>query len=122
MRPEVVPGFGMARPKRDRRTQRRQRALQIFRPPAGRTEVILRIEERGRELHRTGELGERAWRVTQLPEHEATAIVRFRHCGCVADRVRKHAPPHRKILATLGDEPEQVVRLGRCGILLERGV
>ena len=117
---EIVAGFGIVRPEGYRRPQRGQRALEILRPPAGRPEVILRIEERGRELHGTGKLGERPLCISELTEHEAAPIVGFRHFRRVTNRVGEERGGTRQILAPLGNNAEQVVGLGRRGTDLER--
>jgi hypothetical protein len=54
----------MARPQLDGCPQGRLRAGDVARPPACRSEVVLRVEERGVELDRALELGNRFRRAT----------------------------------------------------------
>jgi hypothetical protein len=44
---KVVTSFGMIRAQLDRCLERRERAVEVARPPPRRTEVILRIKEPG---------------------------------------------------------------------------
>ncbi len=76
---KVVARFGMARLEPRRGLQSDERAVEVFRPPPRRAEVILRVEQPGIDQDCLFELTNRLLRLTLLTSHEAQAVVGLGH-------------------------------------------
>ena len=107
----------MARRDAHRRAERTFGARKIARPPAGRAQVVLRIEQGRIQLHRSLELDERLGHAGEAAQGEPELVVR----GCArwtgAHGALVHAGGGCEIAAPLEDLAKREQRLERIRLL-----
>ena len=113
---QVVLGIGAARIDGYRRLERPEGGFRVVPQPLGDAQVILRVEELRRERDGLAEVVGRLIDLPLLAEHEAEAVVRFRHPPVACQRPGVLAEGAGKVLALLENETEAVVRRGQVGV------
>ena len=113
--PKIVARFGVARLEPRRGLQGDKGTVEIFRPPSGGAEVVLRVEESRRQLDRPFERCKRFGRAAEPAQHEPQTIVRHGHRRVDLHRTLILGARPVEIVLTLGSEALLIVNGGGRG-------